>query len=242
MKKKNQVSIIKEAFAADIPDDKDQWPEYYRIRMDICAACDKNTANGAIGGVGKFSARKIGAQCSVCWCFINRKCWSKNEACGLAEVEGETPKWNRIVMETSSSDLFDIENLSYDLYNIDLSDNGHEFVINLGDHERDDEVIFGFRVIPKDEGLRFNGIHMCGCMASKTSIYDGSIMDFQIKLVNPINVGPYNRLIVVDYLDDKSIDSEGNPKKHSCILRVLANIHESDDKKQEDDQETNTGA
>lgn len=223
MKKRNQASIIAEAISADIPEDKSQWPEYYRQRMDICAVCDKNTSNGGLGAVGKFASKKIGAQCSACLCLIKYKCWSKNEECGLAHIEGATPKWNRILMETTSSDFFDVENLSFEKYNLGLTEDGYEFVFNLGDIKSEDETIFEFRVIPKKQNLEFHEPRMCGCMASKNKLYDGSV-EMKIKLVTPVAVGSYNKLIVVEFLDKDNFEEDGANKKVSCLVRVLANV------------------
>lgn len=227
MEKKKQRLIITEAFAADIPSNKEDWPAYYRERMDICAKCDKNTANGGSGAIWKFAASKIGAQCGICHCFIDRKCWSKNEACGLSEIEGGIPKWNRILMETSFSDLFDVENLSFDKYNLDLSKDGHEFDLNLGTIQSDDDVVVAFRVMPKDKLLQFKSVSMCSCMRFATRTQKDNIMDIKINLNTPISVGAYNKLAVVDYTYPDVADDQGNPITRSCLVRILANVVES---------------
>lgn len=242
MEKKSQIAIIREAFKADIPEDPSLWPDYYKQRMDICAVCDKNTANnafenGVMNKIAKFSAKKIGAQCSACGCFIDRKCWSKNEACGLEEVKGGVPKWNRILMETSKSDLFDVENLSYESCNLSISEDGWSFRLDLGDVPSEGPVAFSFGVKTKKE-LEYHILRMCSCMDYRNRVMKDGSMQFELRLSTPIPVGDFHKNLSIEYFDPSDVDESGEKKTYTLLMEVVAKVKETNIKPDGGNQNT----
>lgn len=243
MERKKQLDVISDAFNAYIPEDQSTWPDYYKERMAICKDCDRNTANGAFGIIGKFASKKVGAQCSCCGCVIKLKCWSKNEMCGLGEtLEGE-PKWNRIVLETKDDeDVFDVENMSYDICNLDLSEDGNEFVFNMKDIHSDDSVEVWFVVRAKKD-LAYYRIRMCGCMSSKAERLDNNTYKFGIRLNNPIQEGYYNRGIAIEFINPEDIAKQGHsaeeqpPVAHTLMARIITNVKPVKGDKIEEDEE-----
>lgn len=241
MKKKSQTDVIIDAFKADIPKDKDKWPDYYKKRMDICASCERNTANGAWGKAVAFAASRTNkAQCSVCLCCINEKCWSLNEACGLEEI-GENPKWSRLLVETVDKDLFNISNLSPDICNIDLSENGNEFEADFGEVYEDQEVDINIRVECKKDYIITNR-SMCGCMSMTASPVVNGVYNLSIHLNNPIQIGPYNRTVLLDFMDEQEYKDEstqyGEKNRYPFIIRIKGNVLKTQgDVKQDEDPE-----
>lgn len=238
MKQKNQASVIKEAFSSKIPSNKEEWPSYYKERMEICAKCDKNTANGAIGSIGKFAAKKIAPQCSICWCAIPYKCWSKHEACGMEEV-GQKPKWNRILLETEgSNDLFDVVNNSWEKCHLSLTENGNFFQIDMGDIPSGEKFEFFVEIHPK-KPLQIHRINMCGCLKQRSRILDveNNVMEFNFMADEP-PAGPYVKNIYFDYVDKGTSDEDAeNAPKATLSLRLIANVIE---KEFFDEQQQNT--
>lgn len=227
MEQKSQPSIIKDAFLAKIPENRDEWPEYYKHRMDICASCDKSTANGGLGRMGKFAARKAGAQCSICFCLLSRKCWSKNEECGLAEI-GETPKWNRILMETvGGKDYFDVVNNSWRDCNLSLTEDKEGFELDFGDIEANVEHEFLLEIHPKVK-LHLYTINICSCFEYRRRYLSGEneVMEFNARFNEP-RVGPYGKFIEFEYLDREMKEGDEPPadsEKKVLRLFVKANI------------------
>lgn len=130
MRKKGQLTVIKDAFLNEVP----VGQEWFEKRMEICGGCEYNTANNPPENIlTKFRKIIDGGKphCLACGCYITEKCASKEETCGLIKLN-EKPKWNALVLTTLDEDDFNIHNNSPDKVNLDLSPDGTKYMVNYG--------------------------------------------------------------------------------------------------------------
>lgn len=134
MEKKSKLKTIYDAFTQEA----DVSQELYNERLEICNACEYNTANKASEDIGMADKLKMstickGSEvCTACGCCILVKIGQKTTECGLAE-KGLTPKWNAVKIETSKDSDLNIEILDKSALTIDLESNTNIFEVNAGD-------------------------------------------------------------------------------------------------------------
>lgn len=149
------MNIIKGLKA--ISEKVDENEDWYKYRRSFCDTCSFNTKNGAkIDGVKDSVISTLEAikplinredddsgNCSVCTCYINKKCWDKTENCPLY-------KWKSLILSTNKLDLLAGSGIN----GIDFLD-GKEIVYNiyLKDSLKGDIVDFDFYVTSKRDHL-----------------------------------------------------------------------------------------
>lgn len=223
MEKVSQGKIIKEAFQAKIPKDRSEWPDYYRERMDICDTCEHNTKNGGKGDYVEWAAKKTGIHnCSICGCVISKKCWSKNEACGLEELK-QIPKWNRIVVETVKEDLFNLMNKSTDQANVNLSEDGTMFEFYVKERYPDDDLKLKF-VVECKENMILREVHICSCVISKPNMLAPGIYELEFEFRKPHNIGNWFKTASIVFEDPVKKGAEGKPVQKHLVLKFFVPI------------------
>lgn len=186
MRKISQVKVIYDAFKAqalgEMPKKKSDWPAWYKERMDICATCKYNTKNIPFKylPVGMYISKSLGQhRCTVCTCFIDKKCWSRTEECGLGENEGrpdyipaefvkdesDESKWNRLDLITCDSDEFNLKSTDESLYNLDLSPDKTMFdILFTKDVKKGERLKFSFILESKSDVKVLDWQKTCGCL------------------------------------------------------------------------------
>lgn len=138
MKKVDKTQTIIRAFTTESDIDKD----LLKYREKICGGCEFNSENMTEESLGLFSKMRkktLGESnpfCTACGCQINEKIRQETEECGLV-YKGLPPKWNRIKLETIGNSDLDIINKSVYNMNVDLTDDGDNYVLNFGEITND---------------------------------------------------------------------------------------------------------
>lgn len=187
MKKISEVETIYNAFKdtalGKLPKNEKDWPEWYRDRMDKCESCIFNTKNipSKMMPTNRLYFSKIVGKycCSICGCYIPQKAWSRTEVCSLGEKheipswmpEGylETdrnrePRWNRLDLLTMKADEFNVLSTDGNRYNIDLSEDGNEFVFELAPTRFGDATEFSF-ILECRHNIQITGV-TAGCQCT----------------------------------------------------------------------------
>lgn len=223
MQKVSQGKIIKDAFVADIPKNKEEWPEYYKRRMDICASCEHNTANGGLGAQVEWVAKKTGIHnCNICGCIISKKCWSKNEACGLEEI-GREPKWNRIRVDTVKEDLFNIVNKSEHEANVNLSEDGLRFEFLASERLPEDGLNLKF-IVECKKNMILRETHICSCIVAKPNMISPGVYEMGLEFSKPLNVGRWFKNANIIFEDPEEKDESGNPVQKNLLIKIFVPV------------------
>jgi hypothetical protein len=179
----DKAKMIAEAITSETPTGK----KWFEERMEICNACEYNSANvlkekrkmGHSIHEGKcFTATfgKSGNFCTACTCCIELKASIKRSTCGLTDL-GLQPKWLALEAEAPSS----VSVFSVDGYDYPISYEDAKFVINLG--ATNQEIInfkFGLFVPTK---YTFTGSRVsCGCTFATHIDIDEARKEFSIRL------------------------------------------------------------
>lgn len=224
--------IIKKAFEADIPKDREQWPEYYKERMDLCAVCEHNTANGGLGKQVEWVAKKTGVHnCNICGCVISKKCWSKNEACGLEE-KGLKPKWNRLIVETVKEDLFNVLNKSRHEVNVNLSADGTMFEFMANERYPEDDLKIKF-VVECKKNMELKEIHICSCIVSKPKMLAPGIYEVEFEFSKPHNIGRWFKTGSIVFEDPEKKNEDGTPVQKNLLVKFFVPILDPSEKIEE---------
>lgn len=191
MQKISEVETIYKAFKdtafGALPRKKEDWPDWYKKRMEACEKCKYNTKNipRQFIPTGRLYFSKLVGKycCAICGCYINQKAWSKTEQCSIGETderpewlpEGymsqdriETSKWNRMELITMKSDEFNIISTDPSKYNIDLNQDGTIFDVKLTPTKFGDSTDFSF-IIESNHKLEITNI-TAGCQCTIPSI------------------------------------------------------------------------
>ena len=148
-----------------IPKNKEDYPDWYRRRLEACESCPRNTRNMRWRDVplkAKLQALTGRWACSICGCFLREKAWMRTESCPLAEV-GETPRWEALSVVTVDRSAFDIDTDDESI-GLSLSDDGHAFVVDVHDVNIGDKIPVRIR-IHNELGFHPTNKHLgCGCI------------------------------------------------------------------------------
>lgn len=223
-KRKVIASAMKDKFQGKIPEDKNEWPLWYKKRMEICEKCPKNTKNmedDKIDNVFLWAVKKLGkvtgkkqANCSYCGCFVDLKCWTPTEVCGRAEA-GLEPYWGAINVAANDGQAVDVEVLTEGV-EIGLNPDAGGFMLTFGDVEFGSNKEIRFNLV-SDEPIHVAGKgSSCGCT---TLDYTMSEDNKTIKAVVNINTsaaapngGEFSKnahFMICNY-EDKDLDFEDN--------------------------------
>ena len=128
MKQEGKIKRIFQAFTeeSDLPD------EIVKERLDICSKCPFNTLNIDNKELTLIQRQKkiINDFCTKCGCFIDKKTSRAGESCGLESV-GEKPKWNRVVLKTVDSSDLNLQNLTYNICDMKISEMKDSYELDL---------------------------------------------------------------------------------------------------------------
>lgn len=217
----SQTKVIYEAFKDDImgniPKSENEWPDWYSERMNKCKACKFNTKNipNKYLPITMWIPKAMKQyRCAICTCFIDKKCWSKTEMCGLGETdarpdylpesyiksESQEPKWNRLEVVTLKEDDFNVVSLNSDLYNVGISDDKLDFKFDLKPVKKGEKVEFMFRLSPK-QSVKFGPVvGTCSCTSPNVTMNADGDLDISI-VINTANfgVGKYSKKAYMDY-------------------------------------------
>lgn len=239
MEKISKSKVISDAFKAKIPE-RSEWPSWYAERMALCEACSHNTKNGGLGEQLQWVAKKTGvSNCGICKCVIDRKCWSKSEACGLEEI-GEKPKWNRILVKTTKDSPFNLVNKSVEGVNVDLSEDGTMFEFTTDPRRPDDDLAIRFTVECKDGKYELDEIHICSCIISKPVKLADGIYDIELKFINPLNLGRWFKMgsfLFRDHTAQK--DEKGNLLEKVLLAKFKVEVFTEDNKVSNGQEDSN---
>lgn len=221
MKLISQTKVIYEAFKDDvmgnIPKKESEWPDWYAERMNKCKECKFNTKNipNRLLPVTMWVPKAMKQyRCAICTCFIDKKCWSKTEMCGLGETgarpdylpksyiesESQEPKWNRLEVVTLKDDDFDVISLEPELYNAGISEDGLDFKFDLKPTKKGEKLEFKFRLSPKHD-IEFGPIiGACSCTSIKIEMTAEGCIDATM-VVNTANfgIGRFHKKAYMDY-------------------------------------------
>ena len=237
MEKLEQYKVIYNAFKdtlnRQIPSKEEDYPDWYKDRMDKCAKCKYSTKNIPMSMLpvgGLMLGKTLGKdRCSICTCFIRQKCWSKTEECAMGETESrpvfltteylskgwpkeDAPLWDRLELLTMKSDLFDFivpEGKKGD-YRLDLTEDGGAFCLHIKTVEAvNPEFAFTLKA-KKDIRLKNIGTS-CGCIAQNVAFMEDRKIyaDVKINLVE-WEPGNYQRDMRFHYVLADALDKEEN--------------------------------
>lgn len=148
-----------------IPRDERDYPDWYRRRLQKCAACEYNNRNIPFWKVPlrAMGQRLIGRDaCSICGCFIKEKAWMRSESCPLSG-DGQEPRWKAMEVITLNEYDFDVE-ISNENYNIGLSDDGKSYRIDLYNVRMGDKVPVDFALLSNRPFHIIKINRGCGCV------------------------------------------------------------------------------
>lgn len=133
MKKLNKAEIIRRAFFSKMKMDVEEVER----RRSICETCpfnSKHVSSKNMSFINKARKKTLKNEpfCTVCNCQIKEKTASPLDECGLVE-KGETPKWNRIILETTDKKEISIVNKSPKIINLDITKDGDFFQVDFGE-------------------------------------------------------------------------------------------------------------
>ena len=163
MKQESKIKRIFQAFT----EESDLSSEIVNKRREICKSCPFNTLNIKDEDLTLLQRQKkvMGNFCTKCGCFIDKKTERASEACGLEDV-GLEPKWNRILLKTTSSEDLDIRNLSPDKCNIKISDLKENYEIEIFSIDENFKNPIEIEILSDVDIISFNPY--CGCVSIET--------------------------------------------------------------------------
>lgn len=163
MKQESKIKRIFQAFT----EESDLSSEIVNNRREICKNCPFNTLNIKEEDLTLLQRQKkvMGNFCTKCGCFIDKKTERASEACGLEDI-GLEPKWNRVLLKTTSSDDLDIKNLSPDKCNIKISDLKENYEIEVFSIDDSFENPIKIEILDNIDIISFKPY--CGCISIET--------------------------------------------------------------------------
>lgn len=175
MEEKSKLNTIVDAFTSKLPKDED----WYKKRLSICSSCEYNSKN--VGGVVLNLKDIVGASCTACGCFIDRKAAMREEECGLVE-KNLPPKWDKLSIITSKKDNYNLHNNSPDTCKVYL--NGDDYFLDFGKVEYD--VVISAQILLEGNGVVTSTSVSCGCTTPTKKILSSTLtqLDVSIKTKN----------------------------------------------------------
>lgn len=233
MKKILQAEVIYDAFMDTIlkklPKRKEDYPEWYKERLEKCDKCKFNTKNipSSILPISLYVSNMIGKhRCGICTCFIKQKAWSKTEECAIGEglpmpswmaryaydYEEEKSRWNRKELITMDSDEFNVISTDEKLYNIDLSKEGDKFEIEFGNLKQGEDLKFTF-ILESRHDMKITAAETsCGCTSHNLSILDSKHFKFNVGIRTAgFGEGRFIKHMTVHYMKEGSDVEETIP-------------------------------
>jgi hypothetical protein len=203
MKKKSHIKVIAGAFLNDLPVDE----VWYQKRLAACEACEWNTKNYApldVSGRIELRASQLlhGFQdsCVKCGCFIRQKCAAREVACSL-ETEGRA-KWHRLEVITSGASDLNLTNLSEEICNINLDENGSGFVVTYIPFRKSEKKELEARFILKTKnGVKIEEVTAsCSCFSVRSKTVSESELQLDVVFhVEQLTTGKISKEIFVKY-------------------------------------------
>jgi hypothetical protein len=196
MKKISKTNTIINAFTGSIPYGE-QW---FEERKAICDGCEYNSKNRKSETLAEKAQDLLhGGEpyCRACLCFIDRKAAMKEETCGLKE-KGLVPKWNALMVHTTSSKDYNLYNNTPKVCTIDLSDDEERYEVNYGDlTEKSDTKI---QLVLEGECPITDVTVGCGCTLASWAKIGDNLYELNTSLkMSMINKGNFRKNIYVKY-------------------------------------------
>jgi hypothetical protein len=192
MEEISKIRTIINAFTNKLP----KGEEWYKERLEICKTCSYNTANKK----GVSLKDLIGASCTACGCFIERKAAMKEEECGLSQI-GMTPKWNKLSIITNSSEDYNLHNNSPEKVNISLENN--EYILDYGELYKTSDT--NVEVLLEGTSTVKETMVSCGCTKPSVTILSASLTKLNIRVDLSKQNGNMSKTIRVIFMDGRSI-------------------------------------
>jgi hypothetical protein len=205
MKRKSKPATIVDAFIDTRTDASLQNAAWYSTRLEICSACDRNSKNCSTLNSrivdrleNMFHLNK--AFCRECGCLIRQKCAAREEACAL-EKSGAA-RWPRLAVLTAAADDFDLENLSPESCNIDLSANSMAFTVNCGRITPRPETHEIRLALHAKNGLRIRRVFgSCSCLTAKHAYITESDLEITVLTdLQQIPAGTFSKSVWTVYV------------------------------------------
>lgn len=223
MKKILDTEVIYNAFMdtllKKLPKKESDYPDWYKERLEKCASCKyntKNIPNRLIPTGGLYFSKLMGKnRCSICTCFIKQKAWSKTEECAMGETDArpswlpegyinsdneEYSKWNRMELITMRSDEFNLISTDREKYNMDISEDGSMFVIDIVPVEEGNDVSLSFILSSRHDILVKSIQSTCGCTNVTINKIDARNNEIGLNInTKGFGIGPFMKKIKVTY-------------------------------------------
>lgn len=201
-----KATTIAKAFMSELPVGQD----WYENRIKICTDCEFNSDNVAEEDLSMIQRLRLNTGmnrfCTACQCDIDRKCSVKTEECGMVKLSPpQTPKWNRLEVESSSKDGVTVENESADKTKISL--NGSEYLIDFG--LTTDKTIDCKFTVRRKGGLKIISVEpACGCTVPTINAFNNKAATISVKISTVgFKKGINEKTLAIKYQDGNTIKS-----------------------------------
>jgi hypothetical protein len=207
-----KAKTIAKAFLEPLPEGQD----WYEKRLEICKTCPSNSANRTeptlaeklnITNLIKKGVCDEGNHCMACGCCIERKCATKSEVCGLAEI-GEDPKWVALEVPSTINKGISLINLTPEIGEVKTEKASFSYTSNNVEENKLD-----IKFIIKKDSSTFtikNYRPSCSCMSVNTMRrLETNSFEFDISISTVgFREGINERKLFVTYFDKGSNTSE----------------------------------
>ena len=152
-----------ESWTGKIPRYTDDFPMWYRHRMDMCNQCDMNTMNMSEIEIKEHPAWKVAlggkkARCAVCGCFIKEKCWVKSEKC----EHPNGARWMPVYTKPIDTKVFSLRTAGIG-HTASITPDKRSFIVNIGNIEQNKEYEISLVIETTKKFVMRDIQASCGC-------------------------------------------------------------------------------